>query len=211
VIEGDDLSSVSSKNTETLIKKMKTYDEFTVTISSEDALKVLNVHNVQTVRKRGVKYLKMDASIDEFNAVGEFAQNALEDIESQNNLSLSLVSASAQINDQIITGVIYNTTKTPRTLTFLYSGQEGQTDPRNFGFKIGNDNGGNTIRFFNDNVDFTRLFGGIWQIQINDPFLDFTSSRSASISVWTTKKRPGDILDVDAFIGEVKRLQVTIV
>ena len=212
LVEDDNVSSISHKNTQTLVKKMSGYSaDFTAIISTEEgAMKVMNVHNVRTVRKDGVKHLRMDGSVRALDAVGSFAEHALEDIKSENNVSLSLFSVSASTStEQIIDGVLYN--NTTRTLTFLYLGTADprQADPRQFSFRINNRNGGAMVRLYDD-VRFTRL-GPVWQVQISNS-IDFTVSRSADISVWTTISRPDGALDTGTLIGQVlqRPVQVTI-
>lgn len=207
LVEDDNVSSISHKNTQTLVKKMSGYSaDFTAILSTEEgAMKAMNVHNVRTVRKDGVKHLRMDASVRALDAVGSFAEHALEDIKSKNNVSLSLFSVSASTStEQIIDGVIYN--NTTRTLTFLYL---GTADPTRFGFRINNRNGAAMVRFYDDGIRFTRL-GPVWQVQISNSPIDFTVSRSADISVWTTITRPWGALDTGTLIGQVLQIPVTI-
>jgi hypothetical protein len=199
LVESLNVSSVSSKNTETLIKKMKTYDKFTAILSSEQGeLKLLNVYNVQNVRKDGVSHLRMNASVGEFEPFGNFAQNALEDIKSQNNMSLSLVSAPTQL----INGVIFN--EKTRTLTFLLN----KEDPTKLSFNIDNNNGGVMFYFYN-NVTFTKI-GGLWQVQMLNSPINFTISKNATIQVFTTITNKDGDLRKGNLIGKVTQIPVTI-
>ena len=206
LVEDDNVSSISHKNTQTLVKKMSGYSaDFTAILSTEEgAMKAMNVHNVRTVRKDGVKHLRMDGSVRALDAVGSFAEHALEDIKSENNVSLSLFSVSASTStEQIIDGVIYN--NTTRTLTFLYL---GTADPTRFSFRINNRNGAAMVQWY-DVVRFTRL-GPVWQVQISNSPLDFTVSKSADISVWTTITRPWGALDTGTLIGQVLQIPVQV-